>query len=152
MATPAPKLELVRPLAGHAKTEYLVKSQQSIMVLPWHVRWILRAIHRRYHWFFSGHDGKDHTCVHDQAICTREPDAIRLSNRPGWSYKPLPVDADLPIEAVAYDGGQVFPASDVPIQVLTGVPRIETIERSLAIDVRIATARLSESLKVSTVL
>lgn len=148
MATPAIKFALVQP-KEYPERMYTIKGRDIPLTdLPWWAQWMLLFVARHCAWAFSGYDGKTYYCTHDQAIATSLAEAIVLANRPGWSYKELPVNKALPEEPVTF-GIQAYPASNRPLQVLNAPRADEVIKRVDLMSAREMATKINRGLKAA---
>lgn len=148
VATPSPKLELVRPDQYPARAFVVQMRGIPIEDLPWWAQWMLRFVWKHCAWAFSTYDGKNYYNVHGQAICTTEEQAKELAKRPGWFYKELPVNIALPDETVNF-GKQVYPAASKPLPAINAPQARETVKRSDVVAVYQQARNLNERLKAT---
>lgn len=94
-------------------TAYVVVQQKSLdndPLVPWWIKWLLRAVYRWYGWAAVGHDGKSYCKLEFIGIYDSAPAARWAAGVAGGSYRELPLNASLPEETCQF-GVHDFPLS-----------------------------------------
>jgi hypothetical protein len=88
------------------KTAWFIGNRKTISSLPWWRQWLVRLALWLANWTCSDE-------IHGNMITFTEDRAIELASRDGWFKLELPVDSELPEEAVNFgNNDEQFPLSE----------------------------------------
>lgn len=115
------------------RTAYVALQQKSLdddPLVPRWLKWVLRAIYKKYHWAATGHDGKSYCKIDFIGIFDNATDARWAAMVPGGSYRELPLNCSLPEESCQFgtydhpmsEASQMYRKREMPF---VAVPRNE---------------------------